>query len=98
MNRYSDAFSLAATMILVLQTTFLAYGQISSAQLFGCQQYGGAMHCDVLLNEIEVNEVMGNSSLINPLTTTDLLFVNGKSGQALEMRGEYRESIEMMNS
>ncbi|HEX6282908.1 MAG TPA: PQQ-dependent sugar dehydrogenase [Nitrososphaera sp.] len=98
MNRYSCALSLAATVILVLQTTVLAYGQISSAQLFGCQQYGTAMHCDLLLNEMEVNEVRGNSSLINPLTTTDILFVNGKFGQALEMRGEYRESIEIMNS
>jgi glucose/arabinose dehydrogenase len=98
MNRYSSALSLAATVILVLQTTVLAYGQISSAQLFGCQQYGSAMHCDLLLNEMEANEVRGNSSLINPLTTTDILFVNGKFGQALEMRGEYRESIEIMNS
>jgi glucose/arabinose dehydrogenase len=84
--------------MLILQTTFLAYAQISSAELFGCQQYGRAMHCDLLLNEIQVNEVMGNSSLINPLTTTDMLFVNGKFGQALEMRGEYRESVEIMNS
>src|SRR5918999_955577 len=98
MNRYSSALSLAATVILVLQTTVLAYGQISSAQLFGCQEYGSAMHCDLLLNEMEANEVRGNSSLINPLTTTDILFVNGKFGQALEMRGEYRESIEIMNS
>lgn len=98
MNRYFSAFSLAATIMLILQTTFLAYAQISSAELFGCQQYGRAMHCDLLLNEIQVNEVMGNSSLINPLTTTDMLFVNGKFGQALEMRGEYRESVEIMNS
>jgi len=98
MNRYSSALSLAATVILVLQTTVLAYGQISSAQLFGCQQYGSSMHCDLLLNEMEASEVRGNSSLINPLTTTDILFVNGKFGQALEMRGEYRESIEIMNS
>jgi glucose/arabinose dehydrogenase len=98
MNHYFSAFSLAATIMLILQTTFLAYAQISSAELFGCQQYGRAMHCDLLLNEIQVNEVMGNSSLINPLTTTDMLFVNGKFGQALEMRGEYRESVEIMNS
>jgi len=84
--------------MLILQTTFLAYAQISSSELFGCQQYGRAMHCDLLLNEIQVNEVRGNSSLINPLTTTDMLFVNGKFGQALEMRGEYRESVEIMNS
>jgi hypothetical protein len=98
MNRYSSALSLAATVILVLQISVLAYGQISSAQLFGCQEYGSAMHCDLLLNEMEASEVRGNSSLINPLTTTDILFVNGKFGQALEMRGEYRESIEIMNS
>ncbi|HKY10281.1 MAG TPA: PQQ-dependent sugar dehydrogenase [Nitrososphaera sp.] len=98
MNHYFSAFSLAGTIMLILQTTFLAYAQISSAELFGCQQYGRAMHCDLLLNEIQVNEVMGNSSLINPLTTTDMLFVNGKFGQALEMRGEYRESVEIMNS
>ncbi|MDQ3947587.1 MAG: hypothetical protein M3218_00505, partial [Thermoproteota archaeon] len=56
------------------------------------------MHCDLLLNEIQVNEVIGNSSLINPLTTMDTLFVTGKFGQAVEMRGDYRESIEIMNS
>src|SRR5215207_8455857 len=98
MNRYFSAFSLAATMMLILQTGLLAYAQTSSAELFGCQQYGRAMHCDLLLNEMQVNEVRGNSSLINPLTTTNMLFVNGKFGQALEMRGEYRESIEINNS
>ena len=99
MNRYFSTFSLALSIILILQTTLLALAQTSSsAQLFGCQEYGRSMHCDVLLNEIQVNEVMGNSSLINPLTTTDTLFVTGKFGQAVEMRGEYRESIEIMNS
>jgi glucose/arabinose dehydrogenase len=98
MNQYLSVFSLAATMMFILETTFLTYAQISSAELFGCQQYGSAMHCDLLLNEIQVNEVVGNSSLINPLTTSEILFVNGKFGQALEMRSEYRESIEIINS
>jgi glucose/arabinose dehydrogenase len=99
MNYYFSTFSLALSIILILQTTLLALAQTSSsAQLFGCQEYGRSMHCDVLLNEIQVNEVRGNSSLINPLTTTDTLFVTGKFGQAVEMRGEYRESIEIMNS
>jgi glucose/arabinose dehydrogenase len=99
MNCYFGAFSIALSIILILQTPLLAHAQTSSsAQLFGCQQYGRSMHCDVFLNEIQVNEVMGNSSLINPLTTTDTLFVTGKFGQAVEMRGEYRESIEIMNS
>jgi glucose/arabinose dehydrogenase len=98
MNHYYSAFSLAATMMLILQSALLAFAQISSAELFGCQQYGRAMHCDLILNEMQVNEVRGNSSLINPLTTTDTTFVNGKIGQALQMRAEYRESIEIMNS
>jgi glucose/arabinose dehydrogenase len=99
MNRYFSTFSLALSIILILQTALLARAQTSSsAQLFGCQEYGRSMHCDVLLNEIQVNEVRGNSSLISPLSTTDTLFVTGKFGQAVEMRGEYRESIEIMNS
>jgi glucose/arabinose dehydrogenase len=99
MNRYSGVFSLALSIILILlQTALLAYAQTSSAELFGCQQYGRAMHCELLPNEIQVDEVMGNSSLVNSLTTTNTLFVTGKFGQAVEMRAEHRESIEIMNS
>jgi glucose/arabinose dehydrogenase len=98
MSRYVSAFSIAVAIMLVIYTTLLGYAQMSSAELFGCQQYGRSIHCDLLLNEIQVNEVRGNSSLVNPLTTSHLQFVNGKVGQALEMRGEYRESIEVMNS
>ncbi|MDP9462595.1 MAG: hypothetical protein M3O97_02480, partial [Thermoproteota archaeon] len=92
MSRYSSALSTAIALLLLMQTTLLAYGQASSSELYGCQHYGNVMHCDLLLNEMQGTEVGGNSSLINPLTTTDTLFVNGKSGQALEMRGEFRES------
>jgi glucose/arabinose dehydrogenase len=99
MIRYFSAFSLAVTLMAILQSSsFLAHAQISSSKLFGCQEYGRAMHCDLLLNEMQVNQVTGNSSLINPLTTTNVPFVNGKFGQALEMRAEYRESVEIMNS
>ena len=85
-------------MMLILQTSVSAYGQISSGQLFGCQKYGGTMHCDLLMNKMDAFEVTGNSTLIYPLTTTSTLFVEGKLGRALEMRAEYRESIEIMNS
>jgi glucose/arabinose dehydrogenase len=98
MSRYVSAFSIAVAIMLVASTTLLGYAQMSLDELFGCQQYGRTMHCDLLLNKIQVNEVRGNSSLIDPLTTSHLQFVNGKSGQALEMRAEYRESIEIMNS
>jgi glucose/arabinose dehydrogenase len=74
----------------------IAYGQTSS-QLFGCQRYGDATHCDPLLNEMEGYEVIGTSALVHPLTTSETIFVDGKEGKAVEMRGQYRESIEMMN-
>jgi hypothetical protein len=90
MSRYSSALSIATALMLMVQMTHFAYGQASSSQLFGCQYYGDVMHCDMLLNELEGIEVRGNSTLINPLTTTETLFVNGKSGQALEMRGEFQ--------
>ena len=98
MSRFYSALSTSAALILVVQATLLAYGQASSSELFGCQHYGDVMHCDLLLHEMEGIEVRGNSSLINPLTTAEMLFVTGKSGQAYEMRGEFRESIEIMNS
>jgi glucose/arabinose dehydrogenase len=98
MSRFYSALSTSAALLLVVQATLLAYGQASSSELFGCQHYGDVMHCDLLLHEMEGIEVRGNSSLINPLTTTEMLFVTGKSGQAYEMRGEFRESIEIMNS
>jgi glucose/arabinose dehydrogenase len=98
---YSTALALAAVVVLVSHNIIiinLAVGQISSTQLFGCQRYGDSMHCDLLLNEMQAYEAIGNSTLIHPLTSNDTLFVDGKLGQAVEMRGEYRESIEITNS
>jgi glucose/arabinose dehydrogenase len=99
MNRHSVRLApLVVTVMLILQPGILAHGQISSAQLFGCQKYGGTMHCDLIMNKLDAYEVTSNSTLIHPLTTNNTLFVNGKLDRALEMRGEYRESIEIMNS
>lgn len=96
MNHNSIAIVLAVTLILAMPFS-LAFGQ-SSTQLFGCQRYGDSTHCDPLLNEIDAYGVVGNSTLIHPLTTNETLFVEGKLGQAVEMRGQYRESIEVMNT
>ncbi|MDQ3836459.1 MAG: PQQ-dependent sugar dehydrogenase [Thermoproteota archaeon] len=85
-------------LILIIQMSIIAHGQPSSTQLFGCQRYGGVMHCDLLLNDLEATEAQGNSTLINNLTSKDVLYVNGKIGQSMQMRGEYRESVEIMNS
>ena len=101
---YSTALALAAAAVVVVLVSHniiiinLAVGQISSTQLFGCQRYGDSMHCDLLLNEMQAYEAIGNSTLIHPLTSNDTLFVDGKLGQAVEIRGEYRESIEITNS
>src|SRR6266511_3144307 len=101
MGYYSIALAFAAAILILSQTVvvvILAYGQISSTRLFGCQRYGDSMHCDLLLNEMEAYETIGNSTLINPLTSNDTLFVDGTLVQALAMRGEYRESIEIKTS
>ena len=45
---------------------------------------------------MEAYGVTGNSTVVHPLTT-ETIFVDGRLGEAVEMRGEYRESIEMMN-
>jgi glucose/arabinose dehydrogenase len=100
MDYYSIALAFAAALLILSQTivVILAYGQNSSTRLFGCQRYGDSMHCDLLLNEMEAYETVGNSTIIHPLISNDTLFVDGKIGQALEMRGEYRESVEFTNS
>jgi glucose/arabinose dehydrogenase len=100
MDYYSIALAFAAALLILSQTivVILAYGQISSTRLFGCQRYGDSMHCDLLLNEMEAYETVGNSTIIHPLISNDTLFVDGMLGQALEMRGEYRESVEFTNS
>jgi glucose/arabinose dehydrogenase len=93
---HSIVLALAATLIFTMPFA-IAYGQTSSSQFFGCQRYGDSMHCDLLLNEMEGYEVEGNSTLVHPLRTSETIFVEGKMGQAVEMRGQYRESIEIMN-
>jgi hypothetical protein len=81
---------------MILMMPLSAYGQTSS-HLFGCQHYGDAVHCDPLLNGMQGQEAIGNSTLVHPLTTSETIFVDGRDGKAVEMRGHYRDSIEVMN-
>ena len=89
--------ALVAIMIVSSSTITLAYAQETITHLYGCQRYGEQMHCDLLLNEMEGYEVIGNSTLVQPLTTSKTIFVEGRDGRAVDMRAEYRESIEIMN-
>jgi glucose/arabinose dehydrogenase len=89
--------ALVAIMMVFSSTITLAYAQEPITQLYGCQRYGEQMHCDLLLNEMEGYEVVGNSTLVQPLTTGKTIFVEGRDGRAVDMRAEYRESIEIMN-
>jgi glucose/arabinose dehydrogenase len=101
MSFYQTAVILSATILILSQNIVaaFAYDEVSyTTKLFGCQQYGDSIHCNPLLNELAAYETTGNSTLVHPLTSSDTLFVDGISGQALEMRGEYRESIEIPNS
>jgi glucose/arabinose dehydrogenase len=89
--------ALVAIMIVSSSTITLVYAQEVITHLYGCQRYGEQMHCDLLLNEMEGYEVMGNSTLVQPLTTSKTIFVEGRDGRAIDMRAEYRESVEIMN-
>ena len=89
--------ALVAIMIVSSSTITMAYAQEVITHLYGCQRYGEQMHCDLLLNEMEGYEVMGNSTLVQPLTTSKTIFVEGRDGRAIDMRAEYRESVEIMN-
>ena len=110
----ASAIGGAALILVSHTIVVLAYGQAeaspqslssppslqspSSTQLFGCQRYGDDMHCDLLLNEMESYEANGNSTLVQRLKSNDMLFVQGKLDRALEMRAQYRESVEITNS
>jgi glucose/arabinose dehydrogenase len=89
--------ALVAIMIVSSSTITMVYAQEVITHLYGCQRYGEQMHCDLLLNEMEGYEVMGNSTLVQPLTTSKTIFVEGRDGRAIDMRAEYRESVEIMN-
>jgi glucose/arabinose dehydrogenase len=92
---YYPALAIAA---ILLASTGTAYAQpANESRIYGCQEYAETMHCDLLMNELEAFEVTGNTTLVDPVVATETLFVDGKQGQALEMRAEYRESIEVMN-
>jgi glucose/arabinose dehydrogenase len=100
MGYYSIALAFVAALLILSQAIVVspALGQNSSTRLFGCQRYSDSLHCDLLLNEMEAYQTIGNSTLLHPLISKDTLFVDGTIGGALEMRGEYRESIEITNS
>ena len=69
----------------------------ASSQIYGCQHYGSdVVHCDLMRSEMQGYQVIGNSTLIHPLSG-NTIFVDGKVGKAAELRAEYRESIEIMN-
>jgi glucose/arabinose dehydrogenase len=70
-----------------------------SSKVFGCQRYGAdVVHCDLMLGEMDGYEVTGNSTVVHPLSSGETLFTSGKFGGAAELRAEYRQSIEIMNT
>jgi glucose/arabinose dehydrogenase len=95
-TRSHDSIALALAASLIIFPFATVYGQTSS-QIWGCQRYGESMHCDQLHNDMEAYGVAGNSTLIHPLTTSETIYVDGMIGKAVQMHGEFRESIEMMN-
>src|SRR5919109_1511812 len=73
--------ALVVIMIVSSSTITLVYAQEANTHLYGCQRYGEQMHCDLLLNDMEGYEVIGNSTLVQPLTTSKTIFVEGRDGR-----------------
>ena len=86
-------FALTLSMLV-----FPSFAQ-SASQVFGCQRYASdVVHCDLMLNEMQGYEVGGNATVVHPLSSGQSIFVEGRFANATEMRAEFRQSIEIMNT
>lgn len=85
----------ALTLSLLISPVFAQGG----SQVYGCQRYGSdVVHCDLMLNQMRGYEVSGNSTVVHPLSSGQSIFVEGRFANATEIRAEYRQSIEIMNT
>lgn len=83
------------TLSMLISPTFAQAGP----QVFGCQRYGSdVVHCDLMLNEMQGSEASGNSTVVHPLSAGQSIFVEGRFDNATEIRAEYRQSVEIMNT
>lgn len=101
-NSFTASYGITVVILIVILITSspiaMTFGQSPTiTQPFGCQYYGDLMHCDLLPSDLKGYSEIGNSTLIHPITNLKTSFVDGKVGKALQIRSEYRESIEMMN-
>jgi glucose/arabinose dehydrogenase len=65
----------------------------SHTQYYGCVQYISSTHCDPIHNNMSAFRYPSTSLKVYELSDSYPFFVQGKFGQALEMRAPYREAI-----
>jgi len=72
----------------VIQTT-----DNNKIQYYGCADYIKSFHCDPLHNKFSGYAYEGSSTSIYELVNSKPSFVKGKYGDALELKGPYREAV-----
>lgn len=65
----------------------------TKVQYFGCVQYVPTTHCDPIHNNMSAYRYASTSLKVYELTDSFPFFIQGKFGQALEMRAPFREAI-----
>ncbi len=65
---------------------------------YACELFQTRVHCDPLLGDFTSYTIEGRLKVIQPLTTSDAAYVEGKVGQAIKLSARYRESVEVMNT
>jgi parallel beta-helix repeat protein len=70
----------------------------ASLKTYGCKIYASVVHCDPQLSDFTSYSVEGRLKVIQPLSTSNAAFVEGKYGEGIKLSARYRESIEVMNN
>jgi parallel beta-helix repeat protein len=65
---------------------------------YGCEIYASVVHCDPLTGDFVSYSVEGKFRTVQPLSSSDAAFVEGKFNDALKLSARYRESVEVMNT
>ncbi len=69
----------------------------AALKTYGCKIYASVVHCDPQLSDFTSYSVEGRLKVIQPLSTSNAAFTEGKYGEAIKLSARYRESIEVMN-
>lgn len=77
---------------------FESANRTQDLRTYGCEIYASVVHCDPLTGDFVSYSVEGKFHNVQPLSSSDAAFVNGKFNDALKLSARFRESVEVMNT